>query len=197
MSNNFFDASLIYFRGLCYVFVNILLCFHFDTGLPTSRGEDLQSRCLLELYGLKLAELQSKVRSEVISEYWLRLWCANPDKKLFDWGMTRLRRPLYGIGDAFAMEADDSLKKKRDAERLSRSEEEERNRVETRKRKFFADLLNALRELQLQVQASQKRRKQRSDGVQILHKTQKILEGKKCYFSLFLLFYLLVYGSIL
>ncbi|KAK4405702.1 putative ATP-dependent DNA helicase CHR12 [Sesamum angolense] len=32
--------------------------------LPTSRGEDLQSRCLLELYGLKLAELQNKVRSE-------------------------------------------------------------------------------------------------------------------------------------
>ncbi|KAG8370177.1 hypothetical protein BUALT_Bualt14G0090100 [Buddleja alternifolia] len=134
--------------------------------LPTSRGEDLQSRCLLELYGLKLAELQSKVRSEVSSEYWLRLHCANPDKQLFDWGMMRLRRPLYGIGDAFAMEADDPLKKKREVERLSRFEEEERNRIETRKRKFFADLLNAVRELQLQVQASQKRRKQRNDGVQ-------------------------------
>ncbi|KZV33593.1 hypothetical protein F511_34361 [Dorcoceras hygrometricum] len=132
--------------------------------LPTSRGEDLQSRCLLELYGLKLAELQNKIRSEVISEYWLRLHCANPDKQLFDWGMMRLRRPLYGIGDAFAVETDDPLKKKRDAERLSRFEEEERNRVETRKRKFFADLLNAARELQLQVQAVQKRRKQRNDG---------------------------------
>ncbi|CAA3001319.1 probable ATP-dependent DNA helicase CHR12 [Olea europaea subsp. europaea] len=142
-------------------------------GLPTSRGEDLQSRCLVELYGLKLAELQSKVRSEVISEYWLRLHCANPDKQLFDWGMMRLRRPLYGIGDAFAMEADDALKKKRDAERLSRLEEEERNRVETSKRKFFADLLNAVRELQLQVQAAQKRRKQRSDGVQAWHGRQR------------------------
>ncbi|KAI3469543.1 hypothetical protein Pfo_026206 [Paulownia fortunei] len=137
--------------------------------LPTSRGEDLQSRCLLELYGLKLAELQSKVRSEVSSEYWLRLHCANPDKQLFDWGMMRLRRPLYGIGDAFAMETDDPLKKKREAERLSRFEEEERNRIETRKRKFFADLLNAARELQLQVQAAQKRRKQRNDGVQAWH----------------------------
>ncbi|PIN16531.1 Nucleoplasmin ATPase [Handroanthus impetiginosus] len=137
--------------------------------LPTSRGEDLQSRCLLELYGLKLAELQSKVRSEVSAEYWLRLQCANPDKQLFDWGMMRLRRPLYGIGDAFAMEADDPLKKKREAERLSRFEEEERNRIETRKRKFFADLLNAARELQLQVQAAQKRRKQRNDGVQAWH----------------------------
>ncbi|KAL0414564.1 UNVERIFIED_CONTAM: putative ATP-dependent DNA helicase CHR12 [Sesamum radiatum] len=137
--------------------------------LPTSRGEDLQSRCLLELYGLKLAELQSKVRSEVSSEYWLRLHCANPDKQLFDWGMMRLRRPLYGIGDAFALETDDPLKKKREAERLSRFEEEERNRIETRKRKFFADLLNGARELQLQVQAAQKRRKQRNDGVQAWH----------------------------
>lgn len=38
--------------------------------------------------------------------------------------------------------------------------------METKKRKFFADLLNAARELQLQVQAAQKRRKQRNDGVQ-------------------------------
>lgn len=50
------------------------------------------------------------------SEYWLRLHCANPEKQLFDWGMMRLRRPLYGIGDAFAVESDDPLKKKREAE---------------------------------------------------------------------------------
>ncbi|KAK6803870.1 hypothetical protein RDI58_001654 [Solanum bulbocastanum] len=141
--------------------------------LPTSRGEDLQSKCLLELYELKLADLQHKVRSEVSSEYWLRLHCANPDKQLFDWGMTRLRRPLYGIGDAFAVESDDPLRKKRDAQRLSRIEEEERNRVETTKRKFFADVLNAARELQLQVQAVQKRRKQRNDGVQAWHGRQR------------------------
>ncbi|KAA8535774.1 hypothetical protein F0562_030792 [Nyssa sinensis] len=34
--------------------------------LPPRRGKDLQSKCLLELYGLKLAELQSKVRSDFI-----------------------------------------------------------------------------------------------------------------------------------
>lgn len=42
--------------------------------------------------------------------------CAQPDKQLFDWGMMRLRRPLYGIGDAFATEVDDQFRKKRDAE---------------------------------------------------------------------------------
>ncbi|XP_027164831.1 probable ATP-dependent DNA helicase CHR12 [Coffea eugenioides] len=141
--------------------------------LPASRGEDLQTKCLLELYGLKLVELQNKVRSEVSAEYWLRLHCTSPENQLFDWGMMRLRRPLYGIGDAFAVDTEDPLKKKRDAERLSRLEEEERNHVETRKRKFFADLLNAVRELQLQVQASQKRRKQRNDGVQAWHAKQR------------------------
>ncbi|XAR54646.1 Nucleoplasmin ATPase [Bertholletia excelsa] len=141
--------------------------------LPSSRGEDLQSKCLLEFYGLKLAELQRKVRSDVSSEYWLHVHCAYPEKQLFDWGMMRLRRPPYGVGDAFAMEADNNLKKKRDAERLSRLEEEEKNLVETRKRKFFAELLNAARELQLQVQAAQKRRKQRNDGVQAWHGRQR------------------------
>ncbi|KAI8566235.1 hypothetical protein RHMOL_Rhmol02G0024400 [Rhododendron molle] len=99
--------------------------------LPSSRGEDLQSKCLHELYGLKtddmvyvlihaallscqLSELQSKVRSDVSSEYWLRVHCAYPESQLFDWGMMRLSRPLYGVGDAFDMAADDNLKKKRD-----------------------------------------------------------------------------------
>lgn len=39
--------------------------------------------------------------------------------------------------------------------------------METRKRKFFAEILNAYRENQLQTQASLKRRKQRNDGVQV------------------------------
>lgn len=141
--------------------------------LPSSRGEDLQTKCLLELYGLKLAELQNKVRSDVSSEYWLRVNCAYPDKQLFDWGMMRLQRPLYGVGDAFAMESDDQFRKKRDSERLSRLEEEAKNNVETRKRKFFADLLNAVREFQLQVQATLKRRKQRNDSVQAWHAKQR------------------------
>lgn len=50
-------------------------------------------------------------------------------------------------------------------QRLSRLEEEEKNQIETRKRKFFAEILNAVREFQLQIQASLKRRKQRNDGV--------------------------------
>ncbi|KAF5752303.1 transcription regulatory protein SNF2-like isoform X1 [Tripterygium wilfordii] len=141
--------------------------------LPSSRGEDLQTKCLIELYGLKLREMQSKVRSEVSSEYWLRLNCAYPDKQLYDWGMMRLRRPLYGVGDAFATENDDQFRKKRDAERLSRLIEEERNQMETRKRRFFAEVLNAVREFQLQIQASLKRRKQRNDGVQAWHGRQR------------------------
>ncbi|KAI4317782.1 hypothetical protein L6164_025624 [Bauhinia variegata] len=141
--------------------------------LPSSRGEDLQTKCLLELYGLKLAELQRKVRSEVSSEYWLNVLCAYPDRQLFDWGMMRLHRPLYGVGDPFSMDADDQLRKKRDAERLSRLEEEEKNHIETRKRKFFAEILNAVREFQLQLQASLRRRKQRNDGVQAWHGRQR------------------------
>ncbi|KAK9139734.1 hypothetical protein Scep_009415 [Stephania cephalantha] len=143
--------------------------------LPSSKGDDMQTKCLLELYGLKLMDLQSKVRTEVSLEYRLREKCAYPDRILFDWGLSRLRRPsvLYGIGDAFAVEADERQRKKRDAERLSRLEEEEKNRVETRKRKFFAEILNAAREFQFQGQASLKRRKQRNDGVQAWHVKQR------------------------
>ncbi|KAL8209476.1 hypothetical protein R6Q57_006208 [Mikania cordata] len=141
--------------------------------LPTNRGEDLQSKCLIELYGLKLAELQRKVRSNVRSEYMLSLSCAHPEKQLFDWGMMKLSRPSYGVGDAFGVDSDNHLKKKRDSERLTKLEEEEKNRIETKKRKFFAEILNGIRELQLQVQASQKRRKQRNDGVQAWHGRQR------------------------
>lgn len=144
-------------------------------GLPSSRGEDLQMKCLLELYGLKLVELQRKVRSNVSAEYWLHNKCAYADRQLFDWGMMRLRHPfsMYGIGDAFAMETDDRQRKKRDAERLSRWAEEEKNRNEVRKRKFFADLLNTAREFQLQAQAASKRRKLKNDHVQQWHGRQR------------------------
>ena len=50
------------------------------------------------------------------SEYMLCLNCVYPEKKLFDWGMMRLSRPSYGVGDAFAVDSDNHLKKKRDAE---------------------------------------------------------------------------------
>ncbi|PKA62718.1 Chromatin structure-remodeling complex protein SYD [Apostasia shenzhenica] len=144
-------------------------------GLPPSRGEDLQMKCLLELYGLKLVELQRKVRTSLSAEYWLHEKCAYPDRQLFDWGMMRLRHPfsMYGIGDTYAMEVDDRQRKKRDAERLSRLEEEEKNRLETRKRKFFAEILNSAREVQFQVQAALKRRKQKNDGVQAWHARQR------------------------
>ncbi|XP_004296912.1 PREDICTED: probable ATP-dependent DNA helicase CHR12 [Fragaria vesca subsp. vesca] len=141
--------------------------------LPSSRGEDLQTKCLLEFYGLKLAELQNKVRSDVSSEYLLQMSCASPDKTLFDWGRMRLPRPLYGVGDAFALESDDQFRKKRDAERLLRLQEEEKNNIETRKRKFFTEVLNGVREYQLQVQASMARRKRRNDFVQGWHAKQK------------------------
>lgn len=52
-------------------------------------------------------------------------------------------------------------------QRVSRLEEEEKNLIETAKRKFFAEVLNAVREFQLQIQATQKRRRQRNDGVQV------------------------------
>ncbi|KAK2371773.1 putative ATP-dependent DNA helicase chr12 [Trifolium repens] len=142
-------------------------------GLPSNWGDNLQTKCLLELYGLKLAELQGKVRMEVNSEYWLNVKCAYPDKQLFDWGMMRLRRPPYGVGDPFATDADDKIRKKRDAERLSRLEEQAKSNIETRTRRFFAEILNAVREFQLQIQGSLKRRKQRNDAVQAWHGRQR------------------------
>uniref|UniRef100_A0A0E0DLV5 ATP-dependent DNA helicase CHR12 n=1 Tax=Oryza meridionalis TaxID=40149 RepID=A0A0E0DLV5_9ORYZ len=140
-------------------------------GLPSTRGEDLQMKCLLELYGLKLLDLQKKVRTDISAEYWLHKKCAHPDRQLFDWGMMRIRYPftMYGIGDSFSMDADDIHRKKRFSERISRLEEEEKNQAEIRKRKFFSEILNAAREYQLQVPASYKRKKQRNDGVLAWH----------------------------
>lgn len=140
-------------------------------GLPSTRGEDLQMKCLLELYGLKLLELQKKVRSDICAEYWLQKKCAYPERQLYDWGMMRIRYPfaMYGIGDGFSMDSDDIHRKKRFAERISKLEEEEKNQAENRKRKFFAEILNAAREYQLQTSATYKRRKQRNDGVLAWH----------------------------
>ncbi|XP_037486087.1 probable ATP-dependent DNA helicase CHR12 isoform X2 [Triticum dicoccoides] len=140
-------------------------------GLPSTRGEDLQMKCLLELYGLKLLDLQKKVRSDVNAEYWLHKKCAHPERQLFDWGMMRIRYPftMYGIGDGFSMDTDDIHRKKRFTERISKLEEEEKNQAETRKRRFFTEILNAAREYQVQTSATYKRRKQRNDGVQAWH----------------------------
>ncbi|GJM94567.1 hypothetical protein PR202_ga11224 [Eleusine coracana subsp. coracana] len=121
-----------------------------SSGLPSTRGEDLQTKCLLELYGLKLLDLQKKVRSDVSAEYWLHKKCAYPERQLFDWGMMRIQYPftMYGIGDTFLVDSDDIQRKKRFTERISRLEEEEKNQIDMRKRKFFAEIMNACREHQ-------------------------------------------------
>ncbi|XP_062179632.1 probable ATP-dependent DNA helicase CHR719 isoform X2 [Phragmites australis] len=140
-------------------------------GLPSTRGEDMQMKCLLELYGLKLLDLQKKVRSDISAEYWLHKKCAYPERQLFDWGMMRIRYPftMYGIGDSFLMDADDVHRKKRFTERISRLEEEEKNQADMRKRKFFTEILNAYREHQVQLGTTHKQRKQRNDGVLAWH----------------------------
>ncbi|KAJ3669650.1 hypothetical protein LUZ60_011600 [Juncus effusus] len=155
--------------------------------LPPNRGDELQMKCLLELYGLKLLDLQKKLRSEISTEYWLREKCSYPDRQLYDWGMMRLRYSfsMYGIGDSFAMNEDDRHRKRRYTERMLRLEEEEKNQVEMRKRKFFAEILNVAREFQLQGQAAFKRRKQRNDGVQAWHARakQRVTRAEKLRFQ--------------
>ncbi|KAK3137522.1 hypothetical protein QOZ80_5BG0453420 [Eleusine coracana subsp. coracana] len=140
-------------------------------GLPSTRGEDLQMKCLLELYGLKLLDLQKKVRSDVSAEYWLHKKCAYPERQLFDWGMMRIQYPftMYGIGDTFLVDSDDIQRKKRFTERISRLEEEEKNQIDMRKRKFFAEIMNACREHQVQLGTTHKQRKQRNDGILAWH----------------------------
>jgi len=140
-------------------------------GLPSTRGEDLQMKCLLELYGLKLLDLQKKVRSDISAEYWLQKKCAYPERQLFDWGMMRIRHPfsMYGIGDSFSVDVDDVHRRKRFTERMSRLEEEGKNQADIRKRKFFAEILNASREHQVQLGTTFKQRKQRNDGVMAWH----------------------------
>ncbi|KAL9274154.1 putative ATP-dependent DNA helicase CHR23 [Drosera capensis] len=109
---------------------------------------------LRDLEGLKA--LQKKVRSDVSSEYWLHASCACPDKQLYDWGMMWVRDIQYGIGDAFVVEGDGQLRKQQDAER-----------------EFFADLLNAAREINVQVGATLRHRKARSDGLWHVRQRQK------------------------
>lgn len=63
-------------------------------------------------------------------------------------------------------------------QRLSKLHEEEKNRIQNRERKFFAAILDASRELQLQVQAAQKHRHELNENV------------KACYLIFFFYFYL-------
>ncbi|ONM60631.1 hypothetical protein ZEAMMB73_Zm00001d022441 [Zea mays] len=113
-------------------------------------------------------DLQKKVRSDISAEYWLHKECAYRERQLFDfWGLMWIRHPLsmYGIGYILSMDADDVHRKKRFTERMSRLEEEEKNQANIRKRKFFAEILNASREQQVQLGTTFKQIKQRNDEV--------------------------------
>lgn len=96
-----------------------------------------------------------------------------PGSQIYEWGLMRGGTSCLGYGDAMTPEADERQRRKREAERQRRLEEEERTRENTRKRKFFNELLNMSRECQLQTQAAIKRRKQRNDGMQAWHAKQR------------------------
>ncbi|KAL2610518.1 hypothetical protein R1flu_029091 [Riccia fluitans] len=148
--------------------------------LPPDLEEEVRDQCIIELHTLKLLGLQMRVRQEVAAELHLQELCGSPDANLFDWGLMRLRRNMSGLsGQASFLfgvpssETDERLRRKRKAERQRRIEEEEKLRITTRKRKFFNELLNLVREFQLNGQAAAKRRKQRNDGVQAWHTKQR------------------------
>ncbi|CAD6272957.1 unnamed protein product [Miscanthus lutarioriparius] len=88
----------------------------------------------------------------------------------FDWGLMRIRYPLsmYGIGDILSMDADD-VHHKKEIYRGCRDSRGRKNQADIRKRKFFAEILNASREHQVQLATTFKQRKQRNDGVQAWH----------------------------
>ncbi|KAH7434232.1 hypothetical protein KP509_06G006600 [Ceratopteris richardii] len=150
---------------------------------PLYLGEETRMKSLIELQTLKLTALQKKVRSDIMAERHLQEACSSVDKNIFDWGLMRLVRTstsFFGAlhGDGYTpglspVEADERLRHKREAERQRRLEEEEQARVTMRKRKFFNELLNFVREMQLQGQAVFKRRKQRNDNVQAWHAKQR------------------------
>ncbi len=157
---------------------------------PLYADEKVRQSNLVEQQSLKLMHLQQKVRNDVVAELYLQQTCADPRTHLFDWGLMRIRRrgissshfggPLYAaaagvsqLSGPHATEADERLRRKREAERQRRLEEEERVRETTRKRKFFNELLNVSREYLLQSQATSKRRKQRNDGIQAWHGKQR------------------------
>ncbi|BFI43349.1 protein Mpsnf1.24 [Marchantia polymorpha subsp. ruderalis] len=150
-------------------------------GLLPETEDDVRDQCLLELHTLKLLGLQMRVRSEVAAELHLQQICGSPDAMLFDWGLMRLRRNMSALSGQDASlipgvsssETDERLRRKRKAERQRRIEEEEKLRITTRKRKFFNEMLNLVREFQLNGQAAAKRRKQRNDGVQAWHTKQR------------------------
>lgn len=63
---SYLEVKIVYFNIMTPTFtatlfdsppnisLKICLCFNLKPELPTNRGEDLQSKCLVELYGLKV-----------------------------------------------------------------------------------------------------------------------------------------------
>lgn len=71
--------------------------------LPAFSEEKVRQMNLIEQYSLDLLSLQKKVRAEVLQELRLKELCVEPDSRVYDWGLMRIRRSgtsYLGYGDA-------------------------------------------------------------------------------------------------
>ncbi|EFJ23933.1 hypothetical protein SELMODRAFT_102849 [Selaginella moellendorffii] len=145
--------------------------------LGSLSSEEMQPSSKIELNTLKLLGLQRKVRFEVATELRLKQTCNRVETHLVDWGLMRLRYHLSSFlggytGSAYSG-SDEQMRKKREDERQRRLEQAEQDRIQTRKRKFFSELMNFGREFLLQGQQIVKLQKQRNDGIINWHAKQK------------------------
>jgi hypothetical protein len=70
--------------------------------LPAFSEEKVRQMNLIEQYSLDLLSLQKKVRAEVLQELRLKELCVEPDSRIYDWGLMRIRRSgtsYLGYGD--------------------------------------------------------------------------------------------------
>ena len=70
--------------------------------LPAFSEEKVRQMNLIEQYSLDLLSLQKKVRAEVLQELRLKEVCVEPDSRIYDWGLMRIRRSgtsYLGFGD--------------------------------------------------------------------------------------------------
>lgn len=70
--------------------------------LPAFTEEKVRQMNLIEQYSLDLLSLQKKVRAEVLQELRLKELCVEPDSRIYDWGLMRIRRSgtsYLGYGD--------------------------------------------------------------------------------------------------
>ncbi|GAQ78262.1 putative SNF2 family DNA repair protein [Klebsormidium nitens] len=153
--------------------------------LPLAESDVVRAKSGLEVQALKLVELQRKVRAEVALEQKLLTSC-QPDQ-LLDWSMMRLKREdvlrsilradpervKYGCAalssmvgvTAAALEADERARRKREADREARNEENKRKNALLVRRRFLQELLASYHEWTALQAAEAKRLKQRNDGV--------------------------------